>query len=1041
MKTEVQIQNTSLCFLHPRGAPCATVPYPSFLLYPLLYRVFPSLLILWLIATTASGQGPGDTPRPSNLHQWGAVTLFHGMPSDHVRAIAQDRDGVMWFGTDGGLVKYDGRRIEKVVTDGPASGRVRSLKFDSSGMLWVGTDAGALRLDGDFKPIGEVGSIQVNAIITPEPGRAVIVCEQGTIFDCTVKDNTLVAVRRVGPEDNSLLTIDAGGRPLPLTSAVVTGGAIIVGTRSRGLLTVARGEAREIQSRPRSFFVEAIEKDDKGRVWYGAQTTAEDSGLYLSEDLMRPEKVGAGTGTVTSLCIDSRGAMWVGTDGRGAFRYRGQHRLDHFTFENTAGGLRSNTIHSVFHDREGVVWFGTDRGACRYDPRSPRAETISDDPDSNFIRTIYQTADGRVWCGTNRGMFFRGASGWQPVKELVGKTIHCLNQDAAGRLLVGTAGGLVAGVRPTGQRDELDQWRFARIENSHTTGGDSIRAICEFEGATYIASYGRGVERLDGTRRVLVWPLESTVGPEHQVVSLHRDKEGKLWIGTAEAGVFTFDGRKVTRYGALNSLTGAGAWAIAGTGERDLWIGTARGLMVKSGDKLLSALEGNDVRGVTASGHAAWCATAGGGLYRVLLDEDAGIVRAQIDSEQGLPSEQAFAVLSSRGDLGQEVLWIGTNRGLASYEPAAVAPTVRVARVMGKRVYSAEEAGAGILLEYPQNSLSIEVTASSTRTFPEQFQYSFSLYDAHNQIVRQRLSRDPQMLMESLSEGRYRVVAKAFTRDLAPSAVVAAEFEVAAAPFPWAILALATLLTLSLAGLGWGYLQNHRLVRTNRRLAETRMQLASETEAERRRIARDLHDQTLADLRRLMLLTDDMPAPASAGGATQINPAALRDEIETISTEIRRICEDLSPSVLANVGLGPALEWALAEAVAHMPAERRFEYQFLCDDHLEDKAPMPSAMQIQVYRIVQEAISNVCRHSGARRVRLLVSVQEHELAIRLEDDGSSFDLKGSRAKTGRGLTNIRSRASLIDAQVGWEASRGGGTCFTLRKSVSPPVSV
>src|SRR6185369_6447815 len=48
-------------------------------------------------------------PSP-NLHQWGALTLFHGLPSNHVRAIAQDEDGVLWFGTNGGLAKYDGRR-------------------------------------------------------------------------------------------------------------------------------------------------------------------------------------------------------------------------------------------------------------------------------------------------------------------------------------------------------------------------------------------------------------------------------------------------------------------------------------------------------------------------------------------------------------------------------------------------------------------------------------------------------------------------------------------------------------------------------------------------------------------------------------------------------------------------------------------------------------------------------------------------------------------------------------------------------------------
>src|SRR5213594_1321925 len=81
----------------------------------------------------------------SNLHQWGAVTLFHGLPSDHVRAIAQDSNGMMWFGTDGGLVKYDGRRIQKIATDGPAAARVLALKINRDGVLWIGTDAGAAR--------------------------------------------------------------------------------------------------------------------------------------------------------------------------------------------------------------------------------------------------------------------------------------------------------------------------------------------------------------------------------------------------------------------------------------------------------------------------------------------------------------------------------------------------------------------------------------------------------------------------------------------------------------------------------------------------------------------------------------------------------------------------------------------------------------------------------------------------------------------------------------------------------------------------------
>jgi signal transduction histidine kinase len=242
---------------------------------------------------------------------------------------------------------------------------------------------------------------------------------------------------------------------------------------------------------------------------------------------------------------------------------------------------------------------------------------------------------------------------------------------------------------------------------------------------------------------------------------------------------------------------------------------------------------------------------------------------------------------------------------------------------------------------------------------------------------------------------------------------------------------LSLLLALALVAIWWGFRQNKRLVGTNQQLVETRTQLASETESERRRIARDLHDQTLSDLRRLMLLTDQLPSSETNNG--HVNPSKIREEIESVSTEIRRICEDLSPSALANVGLGAALEWALADAVAHQPPERIFEYEFACDGGIEEKLKLAPADQIQIYRIVQEAVSNICRHSAATWVKLAVAIDiSGELLITVEDNGCGFDTS-KLAKMGRGLTNIRSRASLIDAEVAWATPSEGGTLFLLRK--------
>ena len=1015
--------------------------------------MFASIFLLSAILKSDASLGDGRRS-PTSLHQWGAVTLFHGLPSDHVRAIAQDADGTMFLGTDRGLVKYDGRRIQKIATEGPAAARVLALKLDSEGVLWIGGDAGAARLiNGEIKPIPETRDSVVSAIITPETGRALMTSEQGEIFDCVTSRDGLLSVATIDPGDHPLLGVEARGHaPLRLSSLALSDNTLIVGTRSRGLLSIDKtqmetGAARtpdlvkEVLSRPRAFFVEAIEIDAGGRLWFGVETSREDSGFYDGRDLMRPEKIGAGSGTVTSLKADARGNIWVGTKARGAFVYRDGRQLDRFTFESTGGGLLSNCVYSIFVDREGVAWFGTDRGACRYDPHSLRVEAISGDAESNFSRTLFQSSDRKLWCGTNRGLFVRTeASNWQEVHELKGKVVHSIAEDLQGRVMVGTTMGLFVAPKPSSPTVR----EFSRVENATGTA-DNIRAITEFRGDLYIANFGNGIEHFDGTKRTLIWPDESADARRRQVVSLHADNE-RLWIGTAEAGVFFFDGKQTGIEPTLDELIGAAVRSFEGASKDVLWLASARGLYALRSGRLTKVIEGVDARQVIlargdASEHSVWCATVGGGLHKVLLDEDAAKVEndnpsfltSRIDIEQGMPTQSAFAVVAVHSPSGDDALLIGTSRGVARYEPGREPPILSVIRAMGKRAYGLQELRDGLMLEYPQSSLSLDFAAVSSRTFPEQFQYSFSVLDGVGRVVGEKRSRESQLLIEGLRPGSYRVVARAFGNDLVPSDALQFQFTVARPQFPWTSTALSVLLALALVAMWWGYRQNQRLIATNRQLADTRMQLANETETERRRIARDLHDQTLADLRRLMMLTDQLPVSQNKNG--HVKPSDFRAEIESISTEIRRICEDLSPSTLANVGLAAALEWALANTVAQQSPEKRFDYEFVCDGAIEDRLRLGPAAQIQIYRIVQEALNNICRHSSATRVRLTLTIEASgDLLIELEDNGCGFD-PNKPIKSGRGVDNIRSRASLIEARVIWNASATGGTLFTLRKSL------
>ncbi|HEY5075513.1 MAG TPA: ATP-binding protein, partial [Pyrinomonadaceae bacterium] len=917
---------------------------------------------------------------------------------------------------------------------------------------------GAARLaNARFEPIKETAGKVITNIITPQPGRALMASESGQIFDCQVKQQGRLSsasepgkgnegvnftVKTIPDQPLQSTDKDHPG-PLKITSLALVGDKLYAGTQSRGLILIEGGEAKEVVSKVRSYFINALAVDSRGHLWTGARVRAEESGLFDSGDPLKPAKANAATGPVTAITRGSRDDIWVATDGRGAFHFQGEKSIEHFTFEGTGGALRSDHIFGVFVDAEEVVWFATDKGVCRYDPHAMRAENISDDPGANYVRALWRTSRGRLLAGTNSGLFTfdPDTRNWRAIPELGRRIIFAINEDKNGRVLVATASGLFAS-------QSANEISFTRVgAEDRSPQSDSVRAIANTGGATYVATFGYGVEKLDGPRRSLVWPDANADEHQRDVTSLGADRNGRLVIGTASAGVFFFDGKQTTTESALDKLKGGAIWSIISEGS-DTWLATDKGLYLFQAGQLKEIVPGVNAHTVAVvadnSRRQVWCATVGNGLLKVALDDQFGAIISRLDVEQGLPSQRVFAVLSERSKDGSESVIAGTNRGLVRYEPGHIAPTVLPARIISQRIHEQQELRSGLQLDYPQNSLLVDVTAISSRTFPEQFQYAFALSDSSGKVIREKLSHDSQFAMEKLKPGTYKVLARAFTKDLTPATPLSFEFTVARAPFPWTSTALGVLLLFALIALGWGYFQNRRIHRTsaalasaNRELADARLQLANETETERRRIARDLHDQTLADLRNLALLVDKLPA--NGGESVRPNrapsaPGALRSEIELISQEVRRICEDLSPSALENVGLSAALQFALAHAVEHAAPDCKFEYEFVCDDTLDEKLNLPASMQIQIYRMAQEALSNICRHANAKHVKMSANVtSDGAFDLQIEDDGRGFDRGEAKKKPGRGVANISARASMIDAEVEWAKRDGGGTVFRLHK--------
>jgi signal transduction histidine kinase len=174
-------------------------------------------------------------------------------------------------------------------------------------------------------------------------------------------------------------------------------------------------------------------------------------------------------------------------------------------------------------------------------------------------------------------------------------------------------------------------------------------------------------------------------------------------------------------------------------------------------------------------------------------------------------------------------------------------------------------------------------------------------------------------------------------------------------------------------------------------------------DAERGRWARELHDETLQALGGLRVLL----ASAVRRGDPAANEQAMRQAIEDIEQEIdnlRAIITDLRPSLLDDLGLLPAIE-ALLER--RRQSGLRITTQFALPARGAHDAALPPELETTIYRLVQEALTNIVKHALASTVRVLVEAADAGVIVEVQDDGRGFDTEAQSA--GFGLAGIRER--------------------------------
>jgi signal transduction histidine kinase len=187
------------------------------------------------------------------------------------------------------------------------------------------------------------------------------------------------------------------------------------------------------------------------------------------------------------------------------------------------------------------------------------------------------------------------------------------------------------------------------------------------------------------------------------------------------------------------------------------------------------------------------------------------------------------------------------------------------------------------------------------------------------------------------------------------------------------------------------------------------LHLTEELENARQTIGMDLHDQTLADLSRILRGLKRLSSQAGLRGA-ELEP--LREDVEHCVRELRVIIDNAKPSVLQLFGFGQAVEALLERSVRSSSSRLQYELHDEGTSHLDRLKPN---VQIGLYRIVQEAINNSVRHADATRITVTIGQLNGRDLIVIEDNGTGLPtLRGRRMG---GLDNIRTRASLMRADL------------------------
>lgn len=972
-------------------------------------RLVPGLLLVSALFASPSPALALDPPLQISQYAHTSWTARDGALLGLVFAMAQTPDGYLWLGGSYGMFRFDGIRFVPWQPPKGQSlpGNPYALLVSRDGTLWIGTFSGLASWNGkELTRYPQVDSGFVTSLLEDH---------DGTIWAGVLADRGRLCAIRAGQAE--CFMPEGGFGQFVWSLAEDSAGSLWAGADS-GLWRWKPGAPQRFET-PRVRLGDLSTTADGqllvGIRGAGIKRLAGDKLVpYPMRNAATPDEWFPDREVKSNKLLRARdGGLWIGSDSRGLIHLQ-EGKADTFT---RADGLSGNIACSLFEDREGNIWFGSEKGVDRFRKLPVTTLSTRQGLPNEGTKSVLATTDGSVWVATSDGLA-RWRQGERPAvyKERDGlpdAAVQSLYEDTDGRLWVSTSRGLVYFAND----------RFVAVSGVPSKEVYSITG--DVAGNLWLSG-NEGLARLHKGRFVENIPW-SALGRKQQAKVIVADRGG-VWLAFwQDGGVLYFKDGKVEA--TFTPAQGLGAGHVTGLrldADGAVWAATEESGLSRIKDGRVTTLTVgnglpcNTIHWATLDDNGAlWMYTACG-LVRVLRDDLAAwiadpshrIAPKLWGAADGVPllafSPAYFNPPVAKAPDGR--LWFVSGADVQVIDPDhlpynPLPPPVHIETLVADhQPYSAAN---GLRLPPLVRDMTIEFAALSL-VDPKSMRFRYRL-EGHDSDWQEALDRR-QATYTNLPPGHYRFQVKASNNSGVWNEEGAQlEFSILPAFYQttWFRLAGAALLI----GLAWAGFQLQLRMRIRRLHRQFEATLEARV-AERTRIARDLHDTLLQSFHGLLLqfqaafnLLPDRPRESK-----QVLAGAI-DQAAKAITEGRDTVQGLRASALETNNLADALR-ALAEDLANENGHAA-SAQVDVQGAPQDLHPL---VRDETFRIAGEALRNAFRHADAKHIDVEIRYDARQLRVRVRDDGLGIAPEVLRAgeKEGHfGLSGMRERAQLV----------------------------